>query len=157
MNEILKAQFFVDDLSDDQKTVITDINDYIQQSLNSDSHSVAIIQGAAGTGKSVVLMELVRQYMTDKHYKTSLVVNHPELYKAYQDIAESIPNMKVNAIRRPTSLINYAQKNHKRYDVIFVDEAHLLYSKSEPYALPWSEPTDRSDELSQGRRCRLRL
>ncbi len=134
MNEILKAQFFVDDLSDDQKTVITDINDYIQQSLNSDSHSVAIIQGAAGTGKSVVLMELVRQYMTDKHYKTSLVVNHPELYKAYQDIAESIPNMKVNAIRRPTSLINYAQKNHKRYDVIFVDEAHLLYSKSEPYA-----------------------
>lgn len=110
MNEILKAQFFVDDLSDDQKTVITDINDYIQQSLNSDSHSVAIIQGAAGTGKSVVLMELVRQYMTDKHYKTSLVVNHPELYKAYQDIAESIPNMKVNAIRRPTSLINYAQK-----------------------------------------------
>jgi DUF2075 family protein len=31
-------------------------------------------------------------------------------------------------------LINYAQKNHKRYDVIFVDEAHLLYSKSEPYA-----------------------
>lgn len=134
MNEILKAQFFVDDLSDNQKTVITDINDYIQQSLNSDSHSVAIIQGAAGTGKSVVLMELVRQYMTDKHYKTSLVVNHPELYKAYQDIAESIPNMKVNAIRRPTSLINYAQKNHKRYDVIFVDEAHLLYSKSEPYA-----------------------
>ncbi|KRM60708.1 thymidine kinase [Paucilactobacillus vaccinostercus DSM 20634] len=134
MNEILKAQFFVNDLSDDQKTVITDINDYIQQSLNSDSHSVAIIQGAAGTGKSVVLMELVRQYMTDKHYKTSLVVNHPELYKAYQDIAESIPNMKVNAIRRPTSLINYAQKNHKRYDVIFVDEAHLLYSKSEPYA-----------------------
>lgn len=134
MNEILKAQFFVDDLSDDQKTVITDINDYIQQSLNSDSHSVAIIQGAAGTGKSVVLMELVRQYMTDKHYKTSLVVNHPELYKAYQDIAESIPNMKVNAIRRPTSLINYAQKINKRYDVIFVDEAHLLYSKSEPYA-----------------------
>ncbi|BAP84617.1 thymidine kinase [Paucilactobacillus hokkaidonensis JCM 18461] len=134
MNEILKAQFFVDDLSDEQKAVITDINDYIKQGLNSNAHSVAVIQGAAGTGKSVVLMELVRQYMTDKRYKTSLVVNHPELYKAYQDLAESIPNMKVNSIRRPTSLINYAQKNHKSYDVIFVDEAHLLYSKSEPYA-----------------------
>ncbi|WP_137596744.1 DUF2075 domain-containing protein [Paucilactobacillus kaifaensis] len=134
MNEILKEQFFVDDLSNEQKSVITDINTYIKQGLNSDQHSVAIIQGAAGTGKSVVLMELVRQYMTDKRYKTSLVVNHPELYKAYQDLAESIPNMKVNSIRRPTSLINYAQKNHKNYDVIFVDEAHLLYSKSEPYA-----------------------
>ncbi|WP_125573787.1 DUF2075 domain-containing protein [Levilactobacillus huananensis] len=134
MNEILKTQFFVDDLSDDQKRIITNINDYIKQGLQGDTSSVAIIEGAAGTGKSVVLMELVRQYMTDKRYKTSLVVNHPELYKAYQDIAESIPNMKVNSIRRPTSLINYAQKNHKKYDVIFVDEAHLLYSKSEPYA-----------------------
>lgn len=134
MNEILKAQFFVDDLSDDQKAVITNLNGYIQQALTRNEHFVAIIQGAAGTGKSVVLMELVRQYMTDKRYKTSLVVNHPELYKAYQDIAESIPNMKVKAIRRPTSLINYAQKTHQHYDVIFVDEAHLLYSKSEPYA-----------------------
>ncbi|HAT55530.1 MAG TPA: thymidine kinase [Lactobacillus sp.] len=134
MNEILKAQFFVDDLSDDQKHVITDINAYIKQGLTKTPSSVAIIQGAAGTGKSVVLMELVRQYMTDNHYKTSLVVNHPELYKAYQDIAESIPNMKVNTIRRPTSLINDAQKHNKKYDIIFVDEAHLLYSKSEPYA-----------------------
>ncbi|MDP0530022.1 DUF2075 domain-containing protein, partial [Lacticaseibacillus paracasei] len=126
--------FFVDDLSDDQKAVITDMNHYIKDSLNGQESAVAIIQGAAGTGKSVVLMELVRQYMTDKRYRTSLVVNHPELYKAYQDLAESIPNMKASAIRRPTSLINYAQKNHKQYDIIFVDEAHLLYSKSEPYA-----------------------
>ncbi|GEA99503.1 hypothetical protein LBR02_20680 [Levilactobacillus brevis] len=134
MNKILQEQFFVDDLSDDQRAVITDMNHYIKDSLNGQESAVAIIQGAAGTGKSVVLMELVRQYMTDKRYRTSLVVNHPELYKAYQDLAESIPNMKASAIRRPTSLINYAQKNHKQYDIIFVDEAHLLYSKSEPYA-----------------------
>lgn len=134
MNKILQEQFFVDDLSDDQKAVITDMNHYIKDSLNGQESAVAIIQGAAGTGKSVVLMELVRQYMTDKRYRTSLVVNHPELYKAYQDLAESIPNMKASAIRRPTSFINYAQKNHKQYDIIFVDEAHLLYSKSEPYA-----------------------
>ncbi len=134
MNEILKAQFFVDDLSDDQKAVITNMNDYIKQGLNRKEHSVAIIQGAAGTGKSVVLMELVRQYMTDKRFKTALVVNHPELYKAYQDLAESIPNMHTKSIRRPTALINDAEKNNKHYDIIFVDEAHLLYSKSEPYA-----------------------
>ncbi|QEA31506.1 DUF2075 domain-containing protein [Secundilactobacillus malefermentans] len=134
MNEILKAQFFVDDLSDDQKAKITDINNYIEKGLNDKSHSIAIIEGGAGTGKSVVLMELVRQYMTDKRYKTALVVNHPELYKAYRDIGEAIPNMNVKSILRPTALINDAQKNHKKYDVIFVDEAHLLYSKSEPYA-----------------------
>ena len=134
MNEILKEQFFVDDLADDQKNVINSMNDYIKQSLNGSEHTVAIIQGAAGTGKSVVLMELVRKYMTDKHYRTALVVNHPELYKAYRDLGESIPNMNVNSIKRPTALINDAQKNNKKYDIIFVDEAHLLYSKSEPYA-----------------------
>lgn len=134
MNKVLKAQFFVDDLSDDQKTVITDINDYIGQGLHGKDHSIAIIEGAAGTGKSVVLMELVRQYMTNKRYKTALVVNHPELYKAYREMGTAIPGMDVSTIRRPTSLINDAQKNHKKYDIIFVDEAHLLYSKSEPYA-----------------------
>lgn len=81
MNKVLKAQFFVDDLSDDQKAVITDINSYIKQGLSEKAHSIAVIEGAAGTGKSVVLMELVRQYMTDKRYKTALVVNHPELTK----------------------------------------------------------------------------
>lgn len=134
MNEILKEQFFVDDLSADQKNVISQMNTYIGQSLQQNLHSVAIIKGAAGTGKSVVLMELVRQYMTDKNYQTALVVNHPELYKAYRDLGKSIPNMDVKSILRPTALINNAQKNHKKYDIIFVDEAHLLYSKSEPYA-----------------------
>ena len=134
MNKVLKAQFFVDDLSDDQKAVITDINSYIKQGLSEKAHSIAVIEGAAGTGKSVVLMELVRQYMTDKRYKTALVVNHPELYKAYREMGTAIPNMDVSTIRRPTSLINDAEKNHKKYDIVFVDEAHLLYSKSEPYA-----------------------
>ncbi|MFT9389545.1 MAG: DUF2075 domain-containing protein, partial [Leuconostoc sp.] len=107
---------------------------YIAQHLDKKDHAVAVIQGAAGTGKSVELMQLVKQYMTDKRFKTALVVNHPELYKAYQDMAKAFPGLNPKAIRRPTALINDAQKNHRQYDVIFVDEAHLLYSKSEPYA-----------------------
>lgn len=134
MNKILKEQFLIDNLSDDQKHVIADMNTYIKQHLAGKEHAVAVIQGAAGTGKSVVLMQLVKQYMTDKRFKTALVVNHPELYKAYQDMAKDFPGLNPKAIRRPTALINDAQKNHRQYDVIFVDEAHLLYSKSEPYA-----------------------
>ena len=134
MNKILKKQFLIDNLSDDQKHVIADMNTYIKQHLAGKEHAVAVIQGAAGTGKSVVLMQLVKQYMTDKRFKTALVVNHPELYKAYQDMSKDFPGLNPKAIRRPTALINDAQKNHRQYDVIFVDEAHLLYSKSEPYA-----------------------
>lgn len=134
MNKILEAQFLVDQLSDEQQHVITQLNTYIHDSILRKQHAVAIIQGAAGTGKSVVLMQLVKQYMTDSHYKTALVVNHPELYKAYQDMAKDFSGLNPRDIRRPTALINDAQKNHRQYDVIFVDEAHLLYSKSEPYA-----------------------
>lgn len=134
MNKILEAQFLVDQLSDDQRDVINQLNTYIHSSISQKKHAVAIIQGAAGTGKSVVLMQLVKKYMTDSQYKTALVVNHPELYKAYQDMAKDFPGLNTHDIRRPTALINDAQKNHRQYDVIFVDEAHLLYSKSEPYA-----------------------
>lgn len=134
MKKILEAQFLIDQLSDEQQHVITQLNTYIHDSLLKKQHAVAIIQGAAGTGKSVVLMQLVKQYMTDSQYKTALVVNHPELYKAYQDMAKDFPGLNPRNIRRPTALINDAQKNHRKYDVIFVDEAHLLYSKSEPYA-----------------------
>lgn len=133
MNKILQAQFFVDNLSADQQNVITDMNAYIGEGLAKNDHRVAIIQGAAGTGKSVVLMNLVTQYMTDKRYKTALVVNHPELFKAYKDLAVDIPGMRDKDITRPTPLINRAQKNDEQYDVIFVDEAHLLLSKPEPY------------------------
>lgn len=134
MSEILKEQFLIDALSDQQQAVIADMNDYIAAGMRDNKHAVAIIQGAAGTGKSVVLMQLVKKYMADKQYRTALVVNHPELYKAYQDLAADMPGIKERDIRRPTSLINEAQKKHWSYDVIFVDEAHLLYSKSEPYA-----------------------
>ncbi len=110
MNKILKEQFLIDNLSDDQKHVIADMNTYIKQHLAGKEHAVAVIQGAAGTGKSVVLMQLVKQYMTDKRFKTALVVNHPELYKAYQDMAKDFPGLNPKAIRRPTALINDAQK-----------------------------------------------
>ncbi|HEY4399609.1 MAG TPA: DUF2075 domain-containing protein [Lactobacillaceae bacterium] len=133
MNKILQAQFFVNNLSADQQNIITDMNAYIGEGLAKNDHRVAIIQGAAGTGKSVVLMNLVTQYMTDKRYKTALVVNHPELFKAYKDLAVDILGMRDKDITRPTPLINRAQKNGNQYDVIFVDEAHLLLSKPEPY------------------------
>ena len=60
MNEILKAQFFVDDLSDDQKAKITDINNYIEKGLNDKSHSIA--HRGWWNRKASVLMELVAKH-----------------------------------------------------------------------------------------------
>ncbi|MCM0583115.1 DUF2075 domain-containing protein [Weissella diestrammenae] len=133
MNQILKEQFLIDTLSDDQEHIIDEMNAYIADAIKANSHSAAIINGAAGTGKSVVLMHLVAKYMADKKYRTALVVNHPELFKAYKDLAADMPGINQRDITRPTPLINKAQEKNWQYDVIFVDEAHLLLSKPEPY------------------------
>ncbi len=126
-----------------KKNVITNINAYIKKGLTGKQSSVAIIEGAAGTGKSVVLMELVRQYMTDKRYKTSLVVNHPELYKAYREMGTAIPNMNVSTIRRPTSLINYAQKKSRKIRYYFCRRsAFTLFQIRTLRSLSRSKPTD---------------
>ena len=60
-------------------------------------------------------------------------MNHPELLKVYQELSTTIPSLKKGDYIRPTSLINQAHKNNQRYDVIVVDEGHLLLSKPEPY------------------------
>ena len=51
MNKILRDQFMIDQLSDNQKETITNINSYINKSIKGNQHAVAVIQGAAGTGK----------------------------------------------------------------------------------------------------------
>ena len=54
MNKILKEQFLIDTLSDDQTKKITELNNYIKHNMSKKEHAVAIIQGAAGDRKSVV-------------------------------------------------------------------------------------------------------
>lgn len=148
-------------LSEEQQQLRDKVLQFCRDSLRSFSKterpSVFLIQGDAGTGKSVVLNalfnELQRRARTEEGGKAKgkdgdsglagtenyLVVNHPEMLKLYHRISAQFPYIRKTDLERPTSLINRLQKERPRghsgamADVILVDEAHLLLSKKNAY------------------------
>ena len=103
--------------------------------------SLLVIEGEAGVGKSVVLSSIfntIQEVQTEQSsnlYGTEnyLVVNHEEMFKTYKGIAKQVKHLKVKNFAKPTPLINQLQKDEKKADIIFVDEAHLLLTKPDTY------------------------
>lgn len=136
-------KFNVKNLTQDQEMQLAGIEEFIQRQLvaTDDQPAVAVINGKAGTGKSVVLTELFKRLQNSARQNVGpyqgthniFTVNHPELLKVYQELASTEPNLRKKDYQRPTSIINAAHKNGTKYDVVLVDEGHLLLSKSEPY------------------------
>ncbi|CAK8054903.1 DUF2075 domain-containing protein [Eupransor demetentiae] len=141
MDNSAVKKFNIEQLSGQQEEQLDLINHYIQSSLKKDGHHIAVIEGDAGTGKSVVLTKLFQQLKAgakkadSPYYETNSIftVNHPELLKVYQEMSAELPNLRKKDYIRPTSLINSAHKNDEKYDVVLIDEGHLLLSKPEPY------------------------
>lgn len=103
--------------------------------------SLLVIEGEAGVGKSVVLSSIfnaiqsLRDESSSKLFNTDnyLVVNHEEMFKTYKNIAKQVKHLKARDFAKPTPLINKLQKQKKKADIILVDEAHLLLTRSDTY------------------------
>ncbi len=130
------------ELSDSQLDIKQRILDYCEKNIQSDKHKIFFIEGDAGTGKSVVLSSLFNDLCnltkdnSSNLYKKSnyLLVNHSEVQKTYQTMAERLPNMKKKQILKPTSFINESDKGKiSPSDVVLVDEAHLLLTSEDRY------------------------
>ncbi|WP_029603848.1 DUF2075 domain-containing protein [Kozakia baliensis] len=100
-----------------------------------------IIEGTAGTGKSLVLNNIFREIQKSARLKNTefsgtknyLVVNHPEMLKLYRNISENIPELQKSDYERPTTLINRLDKNAQKADIVLIDEAHLLLTRPDRY------------------------
>ena len=105
-------------LSAEQSNLRTRIMEFIRDSLSkykSDSGtSMFVIQGDAGTGKSVILNSLFNEIQRSsknsedvlKGTSNYLVVNHPEMLKLYLNISKRFAYISRSSLERPTSLIN---------------------------------------------------
>ncbi|MEG3349448.1 DUF2075 domain-containing protein [Novacetimonas sp. GS1] len=108
-----------------------------------DDHAVFVIEGDAGTGKSLLLNTLFTaiqqaargQDIHDPLYGTHnfLLVNHPEMIKLYRNISQNQTALRKKDFERPTTFINRAYGGARRADIVLVDEAHLLLTRSDPY------------------------
>lgn len=104
---------------------------------------LVFVEGESGTGKTVLNSTLFYELCTEenlgsneKAWNCHLVINHDEQLKVYQDIANKLMLSSVDKdfITKPTTFINQYYKKNKKIkepdvDVVFVDEAHLLWSQ----------------------------
>lgn len=108
-----------------------------------DERAVFLIEGDAGTGKSIVLNSIFNEIQSLSRQKEKkspfygmqnyLVVNHPEMMKLYKNISEQFSYLKKKDFERPTTFINRMRKAGKTADILFIDEAHLLLTRSDKY------------------------
>lgn len=129
------------ELSPEQLETKVHIIDYCKNNIGKNQKKVFTVEGEAGTGKSVVVSSLfnslqdMQKDSTSNLYKTDnyLLVNHTEMIKTYESIAESLPNLTKNKILKPTTFINQMDKKDSIADVTIVDEAHLLLTQKDSY------------------------
>ena len=95
---------------------------------------IVFIDGEAGTGKTVLntstFFELFCHKASDENFKFSVVINHAEQVKVYSDIAEKlgITEKYGECITKASRFLNL-HKEEDSVDVVFIDEAHLLFTE----------------------------
>ncbi|WP_426067020.1 DNA/RNA helicase domain-containing protein [Gluconobacter sp. NFX36] len=129
-------------LSKEQSTLVQEVLTFCSEHLH-DRSALLVIEGAAGTGKSVVLNAIFNNIQTRARSKNSadplngtrnaLLVNHPEMLKLYRNIAADMPALKKADFERPTTFINRHHKAETKADIVLVDEAHLLLTRPDRY------------------------
>lgn len=129
-------------LSPTQTLLKQDILEFCKAHQN-DEHAIFVIEGDAGTGKSLVINsifnDLQRMFRSPQDEgcfsgkENYLIVNHPEMMKLYTNISEDFPYIRKKDFERPTTFINKINKLKKRADVVLIDEAHLLLTHPDKY------------------------
>lgn len=129
-------------LTEEQEKAKGKIIEIVTKTLkNNLRRQLIFIEGEAGTGKTVLnsstFYELIcknEQDNDDKNesrdLKCALLVNHDEHIKVYEQIVDKlgITDKYGKTVYKPTSFINRYSKDEP-FDVVFVDEAHLLLTQ----------------------------
>lgn len=135
-------------LSAEQQQLRTRILEFVRENLmnyqKGNKPAMFVVQGDAGTGKSVILNALFNevQRLANDNKDTKdilagtrnyLIVNHPEMLKLYHRMSTNFRYISKSSLERPTSLINNLTKTKEMADVVIIDEAHLLATSKDAF------------------------
>ncbi|WP_155285834.1 DUF2075 domain-containing protein [Lacticaseibacillus zhaodongensis] len=118
----------------------------VQKALrNNDQGQLILVQGEAGSGKTVLLSSLFYQLLTTidragnvresvptgERMAAKLMVNHEQQLKVYKQIMTKLGlyTKGGDQVGKPTHFINELPADGDPIDVALVDEAHLLYTQ----------------------------
>ena len=134
-----------------QNDILTRVESYLvrkpkeEKSTQPHKNELIMIEGEAGTGKSVLVSSTFFKILVDKNkekflddVKCHLIVNNEEQVTVYKSIFKRLNIEEYDdIISRPATFINEHIKNNQvinPVDIVFVDEAHLLLTqKSREY------------------------
>ena len=104
-----------------------------KDTINKKEKNVIWVNGGAGTGKSVLLSNLFYDLLNrKKNRKSAIVVNHDEQFTAYTDIANKLKlkgDESNKLVYKSTTFINEVANSDEIFDVVLIDEGHLLWTK----------------------------
>lgn len=132
-------------LTPDQRNASDWILGRIEQALKDNQMGqLIVVTGEAGSGKTVLLSSLFYQLMTtinhegqpqdfvqkDDRLDARLMVNHDQQVRVYQQIMAKLGlySKSGDQVGKPTHYIQSVATD-KPFDVVLVDEAHLLYTQ----------------------------
>ena len=116
-------------LLDDQAVVFDMCKKMMDQCLKDMKKRIIIIQGGPGTGKSVLAVNLLKEFIT-KGLNASYCTKNKAPREAYQKLlAKSDLKAKVNIKQLFRSPFGLCDVTPNFYDCLIVDEAHRLVSK----------------------------
>lgn len=103
----------------------------VKEVLNKgNDHQLILVEGAAGSGKTVLLSSLFYALSEENNENTYMLVNHDEQVKVYNNIAKKLGLQKRlnEKVMKPTSFI-INDKFENEDNIVLVDEAHLLWTQ----------------------------
>jgi len=126
-----------------KKLIIEKISECINKIGN---QQLIFVKGNAGTGKTVLMNSIFYEMLDKKknplfendgkfkHLDYAILVNHSEQLTVYNEIIKKLDlcDKDEKIVFNPTQFINLfkRKKRKKLYDVVFVDEAHLLWTQN---------------------------
>lgn len=123
-----------------QNKVKSDILMLVSNTIKEDGSSKLItVAGATGTGKTVLLSSLFYDALTaefgkqvaGRKLKVAMIVNHDEQRTVYSAIAKRLKATfgEEPVVFKPTEYLNTYMKKQEEFDVVLVDEAHLVWTQ----------------------------
>lgn len=106
-------------LTEDQLVVAEELYEVVR----SGQESAHIVNGAPGTGKTILatyLMKLLKEDSKTKDLEVGLVISMTSLRKSIKDAFSCVSGLSANMVIGPSEVAD------KEYDVLIVDEAHRL-------------------------------
>ncbi|CAK1249267.1 DUF2075 domain-containing protein [Fructobacillus fructosus] len=102
------------------------------------SQQLMIVEGAAGTGKTVLLSSLFFDFLAENigedgrlKKRVALLVNHDEQVKVYRSIGAKLGIKDINdVVMKPNPFINRYHDKMDEFDAVIVDEGHLLANRN---------------------------